>query len=153
MALSVDTADQIVDIVSNDIVCCSCIEGPTGWGLFSALEWAGGVRNIFLMIGGLQPADKAFIRVTCTGIAEATVAAIYQAAMVDHSLPGVVNAYFWTRVVYGFHHNATMVKMEDGSAYIFDWWRTMDPGNPVMYKLFDWQRGRSGVQYEDFTGF
>lgn len=153
MALSVDTADQIVDLISNDLVCCSCIEGPTGWGLFSELEWAGGIRNIALLIGGLDPSDRAFIRVTCTGIAEATAKAIHDAAMVAHTLPDVVNGYSVYRVVNGFHHNATKVLMTDGTSYVFDWWRTLDPGNPVMYPLFDWKRARAGIQYEDFTGF
>jgi hypothetical protein len=29
----------------------------------------------------------------------------------------------------------------------------MDPGNPAMYRLFDWKRVHAGIQYEDFTGF
>jgi hypothetical protein len=153
MALSVDTADQIVDLISNDVECCSCIEGPTGWGLFSELEIAGGVRNFFLLYGaGLSKDDALFIRVCCIGIARATSKAISAGAH-EGALTSVRTSYLVSRVVGGFAHSAAAIWMNDGTGYVFDWWRTLEPDNPVIYRYFDWMRARGGVQYEDFTGF
>ena len=152
--MSEDTAMRIIAVVSEDPVCCSRIKGPTLYGALSRLGIAGHVRNFALLYGGGMSAEDAeFIRVSCVGITLATAKAIYNAANVKHQLKAVTNAYFVDRVHWRFYHNATKILMKDGTSYVFDWFPTLDPDNPVIYKFFDWKQDRNGVKWEDFYGF
>lgn len=54
----------------------------------------------------------------------------------------------------GFPHQATKIVMPDKSNYVFDWWRTLDPFNPLIYPSEDdFQHDTGKVEYKSFKGF
>lgn len=152
MALTTDTADQVVEAVGNDLLSCSRIEGPTLYGIFSKLHIAGHVRNLGLILGGMDTKDSHFVRVCCIGISEATSKAIFTEIRAG-TITDMKTTCPVYRVVHQFSHFGTRVSMKDGSDYVFDWFPTLEPWNPVIYRYLDWKRDAGGVEYEDFEGF
>ena len=65
----------------------------------------------------------------------------------------VRSAHPTQRKVKGYSHFGTKVVMWDESEYVFDWFPTLEPENPIIYRSHDWVKGREGTAYEDFTGF
>jgi hypothetical protein len=117
------------------------------------LRWSGGARNLFLnQIAGLDEKDETFIRVSCTGIAQRTQAVVFVGAM-KGDLPKVRSASIVSRTVNGFAHNATGVSMKDGCDYVFDWWPTLNPSNPIISRRVEWMVAHGGVEYRLFKGF
>ena len=152
MPLTTDTADQVVQAVENDLVSCARIEGPTLYGVLSKLHIAGHLRNLGLIFGGMSTKDSTFVRVCCIGIAAATTKAIF-AGIMSGDVTDAKATFQAYRIVHGFAHHGTGVAMKDGNDYVFDWFPTLEPSNPVIYRLADWRRDTGGVDYEDFDGF
>ncbi len=149
--LTVQTADQVVELVAADLVSCARIEGPTLNGIFSRLHIAGHVRNLALLLAGLNPEEAQFARVSCIGITEATTKAISEAALAG-SLLGVRASFRVYRILDGYSHWGSNVVLNDGSDYVFDWFPTLEPENPILYRYRDWVVDRDGVEYWEFDG-
>ncbi|MGC4089963.1 MAG: hypothetical protein QM756_19160 [Polyangiaceae bacterium] len=157
MALDVGTARKIVELVSTDHESRAAIVGPDFPAFLSntleRLRWSGGARNLFLnQIARLEETDMTFIRVSCTGIAERTQKAIDNGA-VRGAIPKVRDANYVSRSVNGFAHNATAVWMKDGNNYVFDWWPTLNPSNPIISRRTEWNVAHGGVEFRLFKGF
>lgn len=153
MALDLVTAHGIVHAIRTDAACRATIEGPRRsrvvMELLGLWHVAGGVRNFMMMVSGLGRADDEFIRYSCIGIAVATQQVI-QSAMLQGKLPKVQASLIRRRRVNGFEHKGTGVAMKDGSDYVFDWWPTLTPGNPLISTLAQWVRGGTTIEYEAF---
>ena len=96
--------------------------------------------------------DPVFTRVCCYGIAEAANEALHD----ERKLPRVSWATYINqprRVLNGTSHEANGVWTKDGFNYVFDWWKTLDPKNPFIYRYADWRLDKNGVQFVNFTGF
>ena len=152
MALTTDTADQVVEAVADDLLSCSRIEGPTLGGILSAFHIAGHVRNFALILGGMDKDDSHFVRVCCIGIAEATSKAIFSAIR-SGDIPAAKTTCSVYRVVHQFPHFGTRVSMKDGTDYVFDWFPTLEPWNPLIYQYANWKKDAGAVEYDDFEGF
>ena len=156
MALSLSAPSKIVEVVRSDISSRACIEGPKFPAIVrNTLErahWSGGARNFFLVLAGMGSTDREFVRVSCVGIAEATSVAI-NAAIMKGNLPGVRASRVAERVIDGYHHKSTGVAMRDGKDYVFDWWPTLNPKNPLISTEAQWRIGQGAIEYKRFRGF
>lgn len=162
------TAVRICEIVSQDPRCKAILSGPNN-ALLKALGWSGGVRNFMNSAGwafgiggggkalwGGSAADQDDVqRVSCIGISQATTRAVSEASvsgsaktMKTAPLPSVQNAITCDRSIDGWDHHATRVLMTDGSDYVFDWYKTLDPSNPWIYKTEEWRKDS-----DDYTPF
>lgn len=161
MALDRTTAFNICQVVAGDLSCQAVLSGPNN-AVLQELGWSGGLRNwinAMLQWVGYEDGDDVQ-RVSCIGISEATVNAV-AAASVNGSattgqpapLPSVQNAVIIDRSISGYEHHACMVYMTDGSDYVFDWWRTLDPMNPWIYKTGDWRVNGDSVPFSAFSGY
>jgi hypothetical protein len=153
MSLSKGTAQKIVDAVSQDSESQKRIGSslatvlPDGWGVTGAL------RNWGLVLSGQDPTEKEIADIVCTGIADATSAAITSALKGEKPLTEVAGATTVSRRVWGTDHTATLIKMADKSEYVFDWHATLNVFNPLIFKVDDWKMGQGGVQLHEFQGF
>lgn len=75
--------------------------------------------------------DEEFDSKICRGIALTTRVAI-MASVLSGKLPKVQSSYVAERVVSGYPHAATNIYMKDGTEYVFDWWPTLNPRNPLI---------------------
>lgn len=100
----------------------------------------------------MERSDPVFQRVCCIGISEATAAALVDARHIPRS-PSVYSVNRPDRTLGGSFHSATGVWLKDGSHYVFDWWKTLDPDNPYIYRYADWQLDKNPVQFVSFKGF
>ncbi len=159
--LSTKDAQAIVNLVANDVCCRAVIKGPNN-ALFRYTGQSGRIRNFANAVsesfGLLGPEDVQ--RVSCIGISATTSQAVNQAGTrmagirkVKAILPNVTNAIQCSRVINGWHHHGCRVVMKDGTDYVFDWWRTMDPRNPWLYKTADWREDINAVPYISFKRF
>jgi hypothetical protein len=121
------------------------IIGPKLGGFENFLSghgWAGPARNIALLYGaGMDSSDPSFQLVDCVGIATATSEALHDArhkVRVPGTTVSVAN-----RIVRGSYHSATGVAFDRGW-YVFDWWKTLDPDNPFLYRHGLGARSESG---------
>lgn len=155
MALDLDTARHIVSAVSNDVSCRGVIEGPDFPAVVTdALErwhWAGGVRNFALIVAGMGPEDSEFVRVSCVGISEVTQGVIF-AETLKGKLPKVRSSRTTQRTVNDFVHSATWVGMKDGTEYVFDWWPTLNPKNPLISTYPQWLIAGTTIEHRNFRG-
>jgi hypothetical protein len=155
VALDLDTARNIVNAVSADISCRGVIEGPTFPAIVTnALErwhWAGGVRNFALILAGMGPEDAEFVRVSCVGISEVTQGVVF-AETLKGKLPKVRTSRTTQRTVNKFVHHATCVSMKDGSDYVFDWWPTLNPKNPLISTYSQWVIAGTTIEHRSFRG-
>jgi hypothetical protein len=55
-------------------------------------------------------------------------------------------------VVNGYAHKATGVGMRDGTEYVFDWWKTLNPRNPLVSSRVEWLVAGKSVEYKAFKG-
>jgi len=156
MSLTSKQAKEIVGLISNDVISRARIVGPAlgGFSKFvSSQGWAGPLRNSVLLYGAwMEATDPVFQRVCCIGIAEATVAALLD----DNHKPKL--SFVQTvnqagRSPGGSYHHATGIWMKGGSHYVFDWWKTLDPDNPFIYRYSDWLVDKNSVQFVNFKGF
>lgn len=129
---------------------------PASWGA------AGSIRNLGYVVLGMatlgmyaDPSDKEFADRVCTGISDATAAAINAAvARKDARVRNVVSAVPISRVFRGVDHTATRVQMLDGQQHVIDWHATLDVANPLLFRTVrDWVNGNAGVTVQDFTGW
>jgi hypothetical protein len=118
---------------------------------------AGSVRNIPLVAKGIIQGknledDPEATAKLCIGITAVTVKAIHNAIR-QSKLPEVHGCSGTHRVHWGVHHEATWIRMKDGSEYVFDWHATLKINDPVISKADDWQNGRTGINFVLFAGF
>lgn len=158
--LTRSTSAAIVDVVASDPMCRAVIEDPVTISVFRNLRLAGGIRNLALILAGLDNTDPLLQRVSCVGISIRTAQAIYEAgtryaATIGRpaKIPEVSHAIRASRVVHGIHHHSTRVFMTDGTDYVFDWHPTLDLRNPVLYHTSDWRTDQNGVDFRSFSGF
>ncbi|MEO1019423.1 MAG: hypothetical protein AAFY56_17280 [Pseudomonadota bacterium] len=148
-------ADAIVATVLADTTSTKRIESnldfflPDSWGL------TGATRNWGYVLSFEDPSEKAIADTVCTGIAEATVAAINR--NIKTGLPGlkrIAKAMEVNRVRNGVYHTATGIVTTDKTGHVFDWHATLAAGNPMLYSTIDaWKKDEGGVTYDDFKGF
>lgn len=180
MALSRRTSEQIVNVVAGDAECQRRITSLYGTVL-GEIGLSGAFRNFSMALAdapndGVEMAGNFLIRewdklvgnaksprwqkgqifpehvrdpYICTGIADATVAALSAAASQIDQLGA---ATFASRDE-GFAHAGTKVTMDDGSEYLFDWWRTLQLRDPMIFLPEAWHTCAGGVHFEDFQGF
>jgi hypothetical protein len=120
-------------------------------GALESLHLAGAARNLAMVLLLKGPGDREFNDKICTGIALTTKAAIV-ANMVKGKLPKVRGSYLAERVVNGYAHKATGVGMRDGTEYVFDWWKTLNPRNPLVSSRVEWLVAGKSVKYKAFKG-
>ncbi len=156
MALTSKQAKEVVSIVASDLICRARITGPA-LGAFSrfvsAQGWAGPIRNSALLFGEwVEASDPLFQRVCCIGIAEAAVDALLD----EHHKPRpsfVSKVNQAIRSPGGSFHEAPAIWTKDGSHYVFDWWKTLDPDNPFIYRYGDWLLNKNPTQFVNFRGY
>ena len=121
------------------------------YSTLSPLHWAGGARNAAMLLSGMRAGDEEYDDKICRGIALTTKVAIV-ASIHNGKLPKVQSSYVAERVVDGAPHAATNIYMKDGTEYVFDWWPTLNPRNPLISSLADWRVGGKSVEYKSFKG-
>ena len=170
MALDIDTARVIVDVICADLSSrrvidtphpappLPFIDPPMGFvpaiSVYRALEplhLAGAARNLAMIFSGMGPGDEEFDNKICIGIALTTKAAIV-ANVANGKLPKVRGSYMAEREVNRTAHKATGVGMKDGTDYVFDWWPTLNVRNPLVSTLAEWRVAGKSVEYETFKG-
>ena len=172
MALDIDTAKAIVDVICADVSSRRVLDNyrpppappppfidpPMGFappmplhGALESLHLAGAARNLAMLLRLKGPGDQEFDDKICTGVALTTKAAIV-ANMVSGKLPKVLGSYVAERVVNGYAHKGTGVGMRDGTDYVFDWWKTLNPRNPIVSSLAAWRVAGRSVEYRAFKG-
>lgn len=169
MALDLDTAKAIIDAVCADVSARRTIgssKRPSPMLLRapmrvvvpatieSALEHfhvAGPLRNAWMLAKGMDNKDDEFVELSCQGIAIVTQGVIFT-HMMSSKLPKVLASRVVRRKVNGFEHKGTGVSMKDGTDYVFDWWPTLNPKNPVISSYAQWFVGGSTVEFRDFKG-
>jgi len=92
-------------------------------------------------------------RLICTGIAEATAKVINSSLKTSTILSGTVESANMTGRNTGIAHAGTLVKMLDGSKYIFDWHMTLSVGNPLIFRAENWHQRTGGKEFDKFIGF
>jgi len=120
----------------------------------SALEsWhmVGAARNLAMVLLLKGPGDEEFDSKICTGIALTTKTAVV-ANLTNGKLPKVRGSYVAERMVNGYAHKATGVGMRDGTDYVFDWWKTLNPPNPLVSSLAAWRVAGRSVEFRAFKG-
>lgn len=148
MALSVVTATRIVSAVVQDSESRKRIDSPLAKVLPDRLGVAGGVRNVWMILQGNDGSEPEAAKLSCVGIADATSEAINGA-----KIPGVASATMHDRPNTKTEHTATLVVMEDGSEYVFDWHTTLKVHEPMIYRKKEWDRASGGVLFSAFKGF
>jgi hypothetical protein len=165
MALSKETARKIIEVVAADPSCRNSIEPFPALGIvnpgsdlllrFSHL--AGSVRNIpwvakNIIEGKTPEQDPEMTAKICVGIAFNTFEAIRK-AIGQGKLPEVYAAGVGQRVHWGVHHQATSIRTQDRSEYIFDWHATLKIHDPAISKVDDWVIAQKAINYVLFSGF
>jgi hypothetical protein len=157
VALTKKTAGAIVDAVVRDADSQASINirpsdspatrvVPEAWGITGAL------RNVGLILKFENPEDPKVARTVCTGIANVTMLAIDKALKSTPGIPEVNLVTTIDRYLLAAH-TATLLKMKDGSNYVFDWHKSLNVHNPWIYKVEDWKQGHGGVLFDAFTGW
>jgi hypothetical protein len=104
-----------------------------------------------LLLGGMESTDAEFVRVCCIGITEATTKAISDGALAGRILQ-VRTSFRVNRILDGYSHFGSYVRLLDGGEYVFDWFPTLEPENPLIYRYRDWLVDRDCVEYWEFDG-
>lgn len=155
MALSVGNAYRVIQVVRADPEFVSRSQS-----IFRVLgRGAGGTRNFLsiMVAGDLEDSRNPWINWLCVGVAIAGADAVNRAIKARHLL-GFESADSSHTSDGG--HSATCVTMADKSQYVFDWWQTLNPDNPVLYRAKDFENHtfyqnwtNYGVQFRNFAGF
>ena len=152
MALSKSTAAKIVDVVTRDKESFHRITAFFGSG--PPPHIAGAMQN-FILASFVDPSDPNSFgyKVSCDGISIATAAAI-NAAVAKGELPDVAQATDQPRRK-GISHTGTAIRMKDGTKYVFDWHKTLNPSNPAIYEFEDFVENRPNghILFANFKGF
>ncbi len=128
------------------------------------LGWTGSVRNLLYIVTGEDASDPEIAAHACTGIAEATSAAINRAIDPKNRsknrpdadrLEVVRRAATIDRVspVVGVYHTATLVITKEGGAAVFDWHATLEVENPMISKVSDWRTCTGEIPAKQFKGW
>lgn len=147
MGLSKKTAQAVIDAVTKDTESRRRIDSVLSY-LPDGLGIAGSIRNIGIMLKDWNADDVESANHVCTGIADATEAAIKKAKIPEISEVGTAD-----RVYRSVYHTATLIKTNDGGEYVFDWHATLNSLNPLIFRKNDWMEDKNGVQFAGFTGF
>lgn len=154
-------AAQIVEAVAKDPTCKRLI--PESYFMGSS-GYAGSIRNMLNEPGmfvnpwhspSVESSDEA-----CTGIANATAAAINAKAEKDTQFAAAkAESVDRQAGLLGVHHTATKVLLRNGNgngqgdAYVFDWHASLAIGNPMIYHSVQvWKQDMDGVLFKDWTG-
>lgn len=68
-------------------------------------------------------------------------------------LPKLHRSLVATRKVDGYAHKGTGIAMKDGTDYVFDWWPTLNPKNPLISTRAHWGVGGSSIEFRRFKGY
>ncbi|TDJ24802.1 MAG: hypothetical protein E2O58_04935 [Gammaproteobacteria bacterium] len=92
-------------------------------------------------------------KIICTGIAEATAAALNRALKTSKELSSQIASVRMESRATGIAHAGTLIEMLDGSSYVFDWHMTLAPENPCIFKAQNWHNRIGGVTFIKFARF
>jgi hypothetical protein len=156
MALSLEVAKRIVDVVAADINCKKIIEplsvspNPLTDIVLEQTQTAGAVRNIPWVAAWINNniSKDEMDKHTCLGVTQVTVEAILKAR-----IPGVRSCSGSHRVHWGTDHEATRIRTDDDGEYVFDWHATLKLRNPTISKAEDWVAATNAVHFARFKGF
>lgn len=158
MALTKAQATAIVDTVAADALSTTRINKsnadsvltrvmPESWGASGAMRNWG-----FIAVGASPDMDQAG-QFVCVGIQQATEKALESKLKTPGGLPGVKSVGEASRNgTLGTYHVATLITMDDGSEYVFDWHATLNTRNPMISRHADWKRSSGGMPYATFSG-
>ena len=167
MALTKAQANDIVRVVQADSECRVRIKSflgsmlPDSWGL------AGPLRNTALTAASMgtslwmekeegTAAHKFAQPYICYGIAQATTKAL-ENAQSQGRLPGVDSVIQRIRASKPSHFASGLSMTSDnamiGKFYVFDWWKTLVVGNPMIFRGSDWDSKRGGKTLGNFNGY
>lgn len=167
MSLSPAQGQAVINIVAADPKCQKIINNPGypqtpgmeffGWISGGIIQWrilekfglAGWVRNA-LAGAVLKESDHRYQDLLCGGIVAVTVAALDPKR---GSVPGLKDVEGSSREPGGWAHFATLLKMKDGTEYIFDWHKTLVISNPWVSRHRDWKVATNEIPFKSFTGF
>ncbi len=157
-------AHRMCELVSKDVGCQALLTAPwppilQSWGVAGSVVNALGTVGTW--VGGMDQ-DDLQLR-SCIGISNATSAALSPETVEGSTasngyLPEVQLAITCTRFPKDFlgntwEHHACRIIMVDGSDYVMDWWKTLDPWNPYIYATDDWRQDNSNYfPFSSFTG-
>lgn len=152
--LSKMQAGEIISAVLNDPESFKRTKSSLSF-LPSGLGIAGSLRNWGYVISGQDPTEEKIANTVCTGIADATAAAITRAMAAKNSKLGFLKrATVISRVSVGVHHTATQVFTTDGKDYVFDWHATLTLSDPLLYPSgAKFEKAEGSVAYASFNGF
>lgn len=164
MSLTRTEATEIVNAVVADAEAVRRIEegSVVSNKLPDSLGVNGSIRNWGYVACGIvtfgkacDPTDSAYAEKVCTGIAERTAKVVGDATQCRRALVGRVKTVttISRNGFAGTDHTATLIIMDDGSEYVFDWHATLNARNPMIHKAADWKRSTGGIVYNKFTGF
>jgi hypothetical protein len=113
-------------------------------------------RRTYGTLGSIDLTPEQAARV-CTGIAAVTAKAITAAAA--KAAPGtslflVAGSDSQDRMGTTIAHTATLLRMKDGSRYVFDWHATLTASNPMLHastKAFDENEGVLFTVFQEFA--
>ncbi len=149
MSLSKAQAQAIVDAVKTDPEVLRRLRSGGAQFVPDRLGVTGALRNWKYVFTGKDPTEESVANAVCTGIADATSAAINKSLA---KLPGVSSATVKSRVYLKTDHTATLVNMSDGTSYVFDWHATLNPANPFVGEAKAWETSTNQVDFNHFGG-
>jgi hypothetical protein len=133
MPLTKEQITKMCDLVAADADCrtlltCSA-SNPLSW-----VGLAGTAVTAWHMYDDKEEADKH----NCVGVANVTVKALNAGKAKVPWLKSVSDAH---RSPGGWHHFATRVLLDDGSEWVLDWHKTLNPWNPWVSPRDEWGKG------------
>lgn len=174
--LTPDIARKIVDSIKDDPLFSSRVKGrnffeesfkyslrPIRFGGAGAYrnEFIDLLNLIFKVFGSDKydlAQDDPFLReMACDGIAAVAVMAIKKHPELRKDIKKVETIHrdvpvFPIVPTYDSPHDAVLIQI-GGEIYVFDWHKTLDVSNPVIYRQYDWSIGDDGkgVEYQDYV--
>lgn len=150
--------DAVITLIEKDALAAAAINDPLGdntkIGRFIPDTWAGGVRNVKLMLSGKNPhSDSDTYWKVCIGIAE-TVSSLVNANLKrTPALWRVRNVGTITRnagATGKTDHTATTLTMDDGQTHVLDWHATLNVRNPALFRSEQDFLADKSVTYENW---
>ncbi|WP_165247086.1 hypothetical protein [Paludisphaera soli] len=145
--LSAETAKQIVRSVVRSSPSRKRIDSTLARVMPNRLGLTGSLRNLGMIAMGYQGDEPEAAALSCVGIADVTTDDVKAA-----KIAGVREVRPHSREYLNIAHTATLIVMDDGSEYVFDWHATLQSSDPLIFKRADWDRGKGGVRYSGFKG-
>jgi hypothetical protein len=167
MALTVEQAREIVNIVASDSECGRRINSVLKI-VPPQYQASGFIRNTLITVGfdmvpdildtyGIQKRkgmqSDEFRYHCCNGIADAVMDVFSH----HRKLPFIKSVSKGDSK--STDHTAPQFAMTAGGEYVFDWWLTLDIRNPILWRKADWEQftnpafSNKGTQYRYFEGF